>query len=176
MLSVLVVAAVLAADPPRPDASHRALAMELVQLVTPEPSYRSGVQQMTAQMVPSLEAQARATGTTLPPDFRQRFEAVLLEVVPYEEQSSWAADVYARNFTASELKELIAFYRTTLGQKLATRLPTIMGEVGKRVSDIIPQRMPAALKKHGLLPQGQGEQPATSPQPAKQSSPPTKQL
>jgi hypothetical protein len=172
MLFALVVVGVLAADPSGADASQRALAMELVQLVTPESSYRSGIQQMTAQMVPSLEAQARATGTTLPPDFRQRFDAVLFEVVPYEEQSSWAADVYARHFTASELKDLIAFYRTALGQKLARQLPTIMGEVGKRVSDIIPQRLPAALKKHGLLPQGAGGQ----TQPAKQSSPPTKQL
>jgi uncharacterized protein len=173
MLSALFVAGVLAADPSGIDASQRALAMELVRLVTPESSYRSGVHEMTAQMVPSLEAQARATGTALPPDFRQRFDAVLLEVVPYDEQSSWAADVYARNFTASELKDLIAFYRTALGQKLATRLPTIMGEVGKRVSEILPQRLPAALKKHGLLPQGgAGEQ----PQPVKQSSQPTKQL
>jgi hypothetical protein len=172
MLSALVMVGVLAADP-GPDATQRALALELVRLVTPESSYRSGVQQMTAQMLPSLEAQARANGTMLPPDFRQRFDAVLFEVVPYDEQSTWAADVYARNFTASELKDLIAFYRTGLGQKLATRLPAIMGEVGKRVSDILPQRLPAALKRHGLLPQGQGGQPATSP--VKQSSP-TKQL
>jgi hypothetical protein len=175
MLSALVVVGVLAADPSGPDASQRALALELVRLVTPESSYRSGVQQMTAQMLPSLEAQARASGATLPPDFRQRFDAVLFEVVPYDEQSSWAADVYARNFTASELKDLIGFYKTALGQKLATRLPAIMGEVGKRVSEILPQRLPAALKRHGLLPEkGQGGQPATSP--AKQSSPPTKQL
>jgi hypothetical protein len=146
--------------------------MELVHLVTPEASYRNGIQEMTAQMVPALEAQARSTGTALPPDFRQRFDAALFEVVPYEEQSTWAADVYARHFTRSELKDLIAFYRTALGQKLATQLPVIMGEVGKRVTEIIPQRLPGALKRHGLLPQGGGGQ----PDPAKQSSPPTKQL
>jgi hypothetical protein len=172
MLSALVVASVLAANPSAPDASHRALAMELVHLVTPEASYRSGIQEMTAQMVPTLEAQARSTGTTLPPDFRQRFDAALFEVVPYEEQSTWAADVYARHFTKSELKDLIAFYRTALGRKLASALPSIMGEVGKQVSEIIPQRLPAALKRHGLLPQGGAGQ----PEPVKQASPPTKQL
>ena len=166
MLTTLVVLGLVAANPAGPDAAQRALALELVQLVTPESTYRSGLQQMTEQMVPSLEAQAKAGGTTLPADFRKRFDAVLLEVVPYAEQSSWAADVYARNFTSSELKDLIAFYRTPLGRKLASRLPTIMGDVGKRVSEIMPQRLPAALQRHGLIP-GAAAQPQAKP-PAKQ--------
>lgn len=165
MVPTLVVVGLLSANPSTPDAAKQALALELVQLVTPESSYRAGMQQMTLQILPSLEAQAKASGTTLPADFAQRFDAMMQEVVPYSEQSAWAADIYARNFSASELKDLIAFYRTALGRKLASRLPAIMGEVGKRVSEILPQRLPAAMKRLGLVPQRPSDT-SSKPEPA----------
>src|SRR5262249_17604890 len=140
-------------------AEQRRLALQLVELVQPESSYRAGVQQMMDQMVPSLEAQAQASGKSLPPDYKQRMNAVLLEVVPYPEMKEWSADIYAQRFTAKELKELIAFYRTPVGRKLASKLPEIMGEAGKKVSVVLPQRLPGALKRHGLLGDG-SEEPA----------------
>ena len=71
-----------------PATEQRALALELVALVQPESSYRSGMEQMTDQMLPQLDAQARASGHPLPTDFKPRFIAVLLEVVPTRRRSS----------------------------------------------------------------------------------------
>jgi hypothetical protein len=56
-----------------------------------------------------------------------------------------------------------------VGRKLAAKLPEIMGEAGKKVGEVIPQRLPAALKRHGLI--GDGQQDAATPrtvEPAKQ--------
>ena len=150
MSPALLVVLLLGADPPALQ-QQRALALQLVELVQPESSYRAGMQQMLEQMVPSLEAQARATGKPLPPDYKQRMNAVLLEVVPYSEMKQWSAEVYAQRFTVTELKELLAFYRTPVGRKLASKLPEIMGEAGKKVSVVLPQRLPGALKRHGLI-------------------------
>ena len=36
------------------------------------------------------------------------------------------ATVYARNFTAAELHDVTAFYRTATGQKLLEKLPAVM--------------------------------------------------
>jgi len=155
MSTALVVFLLLGADPA---AEQRALALQLVQLVQPESSYRAGLQQMMDQMLPPLEAQARANGKPLPPDVRKRMMAALLEVVPYPEMMQWSAQLYAERFSAKELKELLAFYKTPLGRKLASKLPELMGEAGKKVSSVIPERLPAALQRHGLT--GEAEEPA----------------
>ena len=172
MHSALLVLLLAGAEPSanHPElAEQRALALQLVELVQPESSYRAGLQQMMDQMLPSLEAQARASGKPLPADTRQRMNAVLLEVVPYPEMKQWSAEIYAQRFTAAELKQLLTFYRTPVGRKLASKLPEIMGEAGKKVSEVIPQRLPAALKRHGLLGDGkEGSAPPRSVEPAKQ--------
>jgi len=40
-----------------------------------------------------------------------------------------APAIYARHFTAAELRDLTAFYRTPTGQKALRVLPQVMGEV-----------------------------------------------
>jgi len=148
---------------------QRALALQLVELVQPESSYRAGLQQMMDQMLPSLEAQARASGKTLPPDTKQRMNAVLLEVVPYGEMKQWSADIYARRFSSAELKQLLQFYKTPVGRKLASKLPEIMGEAGKKVGEVLPARLPAALRRHGLIGDGPDESaPPRAVEPAQQ--------
>ena len=94
--------------------------------------------------------------------------AALLEVVPYAEMKQWTAELYAQRFTTAELKELVAFYRTPLGRKLASKLPELMGEAGKKVSSVLPERLPAALRRHGLVGGGAEEPAPKSLEPAKQ--------
>ena len=169
MSPALLLVLLLGADPPA-SAEQRVVALQLVELVQPESSYRAGLQQMMDQMVPSLEAKARATGKPLPPDYKQRMNAALLDVMPYPEMKQWSADIYAQRFTVAELKQLVAFYRTPVGRKVAAKLPEIMGEVGKKITAVVPERLPGALRRHGLL-GDESEQPAPptgSPDPAKQ--------
>lgn len=171
MSPVLLVTLLLGADPAAgsPELTEqRALALQIVELVQPEPTYRAGLQQMIDQMLPSVEAQARASGKPLPADFRQRMNAAVLEVIPYAEMKQWSAEIYARRFTAAELRELLAFYRTPVGRKLASKLPEIMGEVGKKMNTVLPERLPAALRRHGLVGGDAQEHPPKSLEPAKQ--------
>jgi hypothetical protein len=67
-----------------------------------------------------------------------------------------APAVYAKYFTAEELRQLAAFYRTPVGARTLEFTPQIMGEV---MSDIMPraqqwqgrfaETMKAILRKHG---------------------------
>jgi len=169
MTTACLVLALLSAAPEPSSAAaslpeQRALALELMALVHPEAAYRSGIEQMTAQMMPQLEAQARASGRTLPADFKTRFVAAMLEAVPYDETLEWGSEVYAQRFTVAELKELIAFYKSPLGQKVAAKVPEIMGEIGKRMATLLPQRMMPAMRKHGLIPE-RAAQPVPQPKP-----------
>jgi len=168
-LLVLFLAGTVPASSQPELTEQRTLALQLVELVQPESSYRAGLQQMMDQMLPSLEAQARASGKTLPPDTKQRMNAVLLEVVPYGEMKQWSADIYARRFSSAELKQLLQFYKTPVGRKLASKLPEIMGEAGKKVGEVLPARLPAALRRHGLIGDGPDESaPPRAVEPAKQ--------
>jgi uncharacterized protein len=172
MLALLVENPQPATPPPVPpvSAEQRALALELVELVQPELSYRTGIDRMTEQMMPSLEAQMTAGGKALPPDFRKRFSAAVLEVVPYDEMVEWSAELYAQRFTVGELKELIGFYKTPVGRKISLVLPELMGEVGKKVSTLMPERLPAALRRQGLIPAQKPPAPRSPPAPT-QSKP-----
>jgi uncharacterized protein len=73
-----------------------------------------------------------------------------------EEILDTVAGVYARNFTAAELNEVVAFYRGPTGQKFVQRLPTVMQEslvVGQRFGQTIgtelQKRMIEELRKKG---------------------------
>lgn len=101
---------------------------------------------MTGQLWPSVVK----GGGALPPDAKGRMEAAVIECVPHDEMIGWNADLYAARFTAPELTELLAFYQTPTGGKLARALPAFMGEVGKKMGPIMMSRLPAGMKKQGF--------------------------
>ena len=64
-------------------------------------------------------------------------------------------DLYVQEFTTPELKELLAFYQTPLGQKAITKLPVIMRQgsmigqeyaVGKQ--EALKQKVQAIVEKY----------------------------
>jgi hypothetical protein len=119
--------------------------MDLMRLVTSRSSYTAMIDQTVAQM----DAQLEQSGANLPPDARKTVREAVLEVMPYEEILAWSADIYARKFTAEEIADLRRFYETPTGRKMARLLPELGGEVGKKLGQVMPTRLPAALKKHG---------------------------
>jgi hypothetical protein len=65
----------------------------------------------------------------------------------YDELLAWTADVYQRHFTPQEMQQLVAFYRSPLGMKLEKEQPKVFADVMRKVADVVPQRMEAALRK-----------------------------
>jgi hypothetical protein len=66
------------------------------------------------------------------------------------------AAVYAKNFSADELKQIDAFYRGPLGQKFVQKLPTVTQEsltigqeFGRSIATELQQRMIEELRKKG---------------------------
>jgi hypothetical protein len=66
------------------------------------------------------------------------------------------ATVYVRNFSIDEMRELTAFYRSSIGQKLLEKLPTVMQEsmtigqaFGQRVAGEMQSRLIEELRKKG---------------------------
>ena len=69
----------------------------------------------------------------------QQFRPIMMDF--FKKYMSWdalkddMAGIYASEFTAAELKQMTAFYKTPVGQKMATKLSGLIakgGEIGQR--------------------------------------------
>ena len=129
-LGLIVVAgsANIARPQSAPPAETMQAARDLVALVTKE-TMRQMVQQVTAQVWPRIEQSLRAkqsiTDSQLS-DLRKEYERIQFEFIPKVMDD--APSIYARHFTASELRELLAFYQTPLGEKSLRVLPQVTAE------------------------------------------------
>ena len=85
------------------------------------------VDQMMTAMWPGVENQFRAkvNAATLA-DIRGEFQRIMLKYVLTVQDEAPA--VYAKYFSAEELRSLSAFYRTPVGIKALTVMPQVMGE------------------------------------------------
>jgi uncharacterized protein len=100
------------------------------------------VDQMMTAMWPGVENQFRAkvNAATLT-DIRAEFQRVMLKYVLTVQDEAPA--VYAKYFSAEELRSLSAFYRTPVGIKALSVMPKVMGES----MQIMVTRMPDLEKE-----------------------------
>ena len=117
-----------AQSPPSPEALQAA--QDLVSVVSKD-TIRQLVTQVTSQVWPMLERGLRAKKPDIPADtladLRKEFERIQLEYM--SGLMSDAPVIYARHFSADELRELLAFYHTPVGAKALRELPQITAEV-----------------------------------------------
>ena len=121
-------------------------AMQLARLMLSKDSYG----EMLKQTVQGIAASLQAQGQPIPPDRQKKFEAAVAEAMPYDEILQFNTQIYGSRFSDKELDDIIAFYKTPTGSKLIKLMPEITGEAAKKIGALIPQRLPALLKKHGL--------------------------
>ncbi|MBF9220215.1 DUF2059 domain-containing protein [Hymenobacter ruricola] len=123
-------------------ASHRQAAETLLALVYPPGSFDKLIDQvLDAQLKQRPEAKA------IEPEMRAFF-------TKYMSWSSLKPDIvemYSRNFTEPELRDITKFYQTPTGRKMASTLPQLMQsgmEIGqKRVQEHLPELQEAIKAK-----------------------------
>ena len=76
--------------------------------------------------------------------FSRKFRKRLTETIDYGKYIREAVfPLYDKFYTEQELKDLLAFYRTTTGQKLITTLPALMAESNKTATEkFVPMLVP----------------------------------
>lgn len=113
------------ADDPSPEAMQAA--NELFSLLS-----ANTMEQLTGQMAaaiwPQVEKQARADKIDDATIAELRAEYQRLQLAFATSAMKDAPPIYARHFTAGELRELIAFYQTPLGAKSLHEMPQAMAE------------------------------------------------
>jgi hypothetical protein len=112
-------------------------------------------------LMPAIMQQLKPAIVQGRPQVEKDFDAVLpavLEIVNARagEMVDSIALVYARTFTADELRQVTAFYRTAIGQKFLDKLPALMQEsmavgakFGQAMAAELRDRMIQELRKRG---------------------------
>ena len=98
------------------------------------------------QQNPDLQKQLVESAQTIRPDFDKRREDIN-EIV---------SRIYATRFTEAELKELLAFYNSTVGKKFITTVPGVLEESFRltqewagKLSEEMVVRLRAEMKRRG---------------------------
>jgi len=126
------------------------LALSLSKLMLTDEMYSQMLEQMSAGIAQSMTA----GGGRLPPDFAEKMGKVVREALPRSDLLQFNAQVYGSRFSDAELQQIIGFYKTPTGSKILREMPSVMREVMLKVGALLPQRLPALMKKHGLMPEG----------------------
>src|SRR5262245_36057395 len=96
--------------------------------------------QVTAQLWPSIETRLRAYNPKIDAaslaELRKELERIQFEYMMNIVTEGPA--IYARHFTAQELREIIAFYRTPTGSKVLRMTPQLSAEVTAMITSHMP--------------------------------------
>lgn len=75
--------------------------------------------------------------------YQQRLNTIMKEELSWDKLKGQFVDVYVDVFSEEELEELVAFYKSPLGQKLIVKMPQLMQEsmglAQKQMQSIIPK-------------------------------------
>jgi hypothetical protein len=109
-------------DAPSTDASHRAAALALIEASVRPDLLRATIEnEITAQLEHNPEMAP----------FAEVMREFVAEWFRWEVLRDALADVYVERFSELELRQLAAFYRTPLGERLAAEMPSLAAEHGR---------------------------------------------
>jgi uncharacterized protein len=163
------------------DASHRAKAEEMMTLLHAEKL----VDQISANLKKQVaDAANKVIGASPTPE--QKSQALDLENKAFkmiDDQIGWKvmepgfADVYAKNFTDTELDAIITFYKSPAGEALLTKMPQVNSQVGEFGSSKMATLEPQLKQLFQDFQKSQAATPhppaATTPAPSAAPAPPT---
>src|ERR1700722_13655778 len=152
-LTMMLVAAAPAQSPPSPSPEALAAAHELLVAMHAADTFKSFLPTFMQAMKPAIvqnRSDVERDYDTIIPLLLERANAHL------DEMLERMAPIYARNFTVDEIKDVTAFYRSLIGQKLVSRLPAISKEsfavgqdFGRQIAVEMRSRMIEELRKKG---------------------------
>jgi hypothetical protein len=156
VLAFAVVAALWASPVAAQQAEDQALAAarELITVMRVTDQFKQ-IMPTIMQMLKPAFTQGR------PPQVAQDFEVVIPVLLDgmsarVGEMTDELAAIYARNFTADEMRQMMVFYRTPVGQKVLEKMPSVAQQSiltgqawGQRVGAELQARMIEELRKKG---------------------------
>jgi hypothetical protein len=158
VLLLVATAGVMAGAEDTPSPEAIAAASELLSITTID-MRKQLMTQINRLVWPAIEqelARSKAVDNATVAELQAAVERIQLQEL--NELMKAAPPIYARHFTVDELHQLVAFYRTPLGNKTLHEMPLVLGEfvtaIAPRLQEIQTQATDAAdkvLRAHGYL-------------------------
>ncbi|ABS24443.1 DUF2059 domain-containing protein [Anaeromyxobacter sp. Fw109-5] len=124
-------------------AGRAAAAVELARFALPRATW----DQTLAAVLGQIEQQAASGGSALPAGFSEALREELGQLFSYEEILDLQAGLLAKHYTEAEMQQLVAFYRTPLGQKTIRIMPEVAADAMGQVQVLMGQRVPAMMER-----------------------------
>lgn len=125
-------------------ASHRQAATEMLNLVSGPETMRAGVNSVLEPMLVGLRE--RGATDAMVDDVRAAFNAWFEEEIRWDDLRPKLVDLYVAEFSESEIRDLVTFYRSPAGSKALKALPRLFGE-GARIGQAYAKTKEAALQE-----------------------------
>jgi hypothetical protein len=123
-----------------PSAETLAAANDLVAIVSKDTLHQMVVQMM-GQIWPGIERALRAKTPNITAEqvagLRGEYERIFLDYMT--KLMADAPAVYARHFSAAEMREMLAFYQSPVGQKALREMPNLTVEVFQTIMPRLQQ-------------------------------------
>lgn len=142
---------------PKATAAPSATATEVARALVPKEGWAAGVTQISQGIQQQLQSHPGAS-LRYPADFPDKIRAEVEKVLPYDEFVSMHASQLASTLSETELKEVLAFYRTPTGQKWQRDVGKVSQAVSQETQKRFSQKMPEVMSRLG----GMAKAPAAS--------------
>lgn len=185
LLAALTALPARAADPkpaeakPAPAAPASKAASDLARILATKESWSQGVEGLS-KMLQSQFSGHPGSSLTLPPGFDKKVRAEVEAAMPYEAMVDLHARQLAAAYTEPELNDLLAHYRSPVGQKWLKTMPGVSEKIAAETQKQVDPKIGEAMKrlaKDVKPPAGSGaaksdphagmKKPAPAPAPAK---------
>ena len=143
MTVALLLSVVVTSNSFADKASHKRTALEFLEV--------SNTKEVLDQMMTSIENMMEQQFKTkkLTPEEEETAIAIQKETMDWfsglfawEQIQDLYVDIYVKVFTEDELKEIIQFYRSPLGQKLLNKMPELLQESIEKMQILVQDKMP----------------------------------
>ncbi len=83
----------------------------------------------------------------LAPQFAERLRQEYEQMIPYEEMVGYQAEILGSHYNRAELRRMLAFYTSPVGQKAVRLIPALMGDSLVRAQAKVHERLPGVLER-----------------------------
>ncbi|GEJ57057.1 DUF2059 domain-containing protein [Anaeromyxobacter diazotrophicus] len=125
-------------------------AADIARLLVPQEAWTAGLSQLAKDVQGRLQSHP-GSHLRLPADFQTSVRAELEKVLPYGELLGLHARALSATYSEPELKDLLAFYRSPLGQKWLQVTPELTEKVAGETQQKMEQQMPGVMERLGKL-------------------------
>lgn len=117
------------------------------------------VAQLWPQVIASIEETERAIAATAPAEHRAALGEAFGTLASDTRYRDILIDVWSRNFSVAELRQIRGFYETPTGRSLLAKTPLIARETNAAVQQLLIEAIARAKSAAGAAPGGQAPGP-----------------